>query len=145
MRLRARGDQAERVSDEQEDYGPPPDTEAIAELLAERYPLAKGEKVTVSAKEDPLIGLAAALDAARDRYEIALEYLRGAGERDPWMVLTDALDALYGTLIENGRDYRDLPTGSDVEYEGATFRVRVAHDLPELSRQADAILNPRGS
>jgi hypothetical protein len=126
--------------EEREDHGPPPDAEAIAELLAERHTLKKGDQVTVETLEDPLPGLIARLDSGRDRYEIAIEYLRGAGERDAWMLLSDALDALFGTFIESGLAYRDLPTGDDVEYEGGFFRVRVTRDIPELSLKADRLL-----
>lgn len=128
------------MSDEREYYGPPPDGGDLAELLGERYTVKKGEKIAVTTSDDPLPAMTVVLEGGRDRYEIALEYLRGAGQRDPWMVLADAMDSLFGTLLESGRAYRDLPQGDDVEYEGAYFRVRVARDVPELSIKADRIL-----
>jgi hypothetical protein len=126
-----------------EDFGPPPDTEAIAELLAERYPIGQGERVEVTARTEPTAGLQVVLHAGKNRYAIIVDYLRGAGERDPWMLTADALDALFGTFLESDRAYRDLPQGGDVEYEGAFFRVEVERAVPELAGEADRLLGEK--
>lgn len=123
--------------------GPPPDGEAIAELLTERHSTRAGDRVTVWSRATPRPALAVALESGRDRYEIELEYVEGAAGREIWMILADALDALFGTLVESGRAYRDLPAGEGVEFEGATFDVRVEHTIPELSRAADELLGER--
>lgn len=94
--------------------------------------------------EEGLPGLELMLDAIEHRYRISVRYLRGAGpERDPWLLMADALDALYGTFAESGRAYRELPEGSDVEYEGAYFSVEVEHTSPHLDALADAVLQGR--
>jgi hypothetical protein len=135
------------VSEQDRDYGPAPDTEAIAELLSERYPIKKDERITAetstSKDSQPLVTVT--LTSGRNIYLITVEYLRGAGERDAWEMVVDAADALFGTLIENGRDYRELPQGSDVEYDGAFFRVEASREVPDLSDKADQLLNPRRS
>lgn len=122
------------------DLGPPPDTDLMAELLAERYPIRRDEKIAVATATDPAPGLLLTLDSAKDRFEIGVHYLRGADGRDRWVLLTDALDALFGTFIESDRAYRDLPQGTDVEYSGAFFRVDVEHKRPDLDLRADRML-----
>jgi hypothetical protein len=118
----------------------PPDVDAVAELIAERYPVKKGDRLTVRALINPLMALELMLDSGSDRYTICVAYLRGAGHRDPWMVTADALDAMFGMFIESGRAYRDLPAGDGVEYEGAYLRVTVEHSVPELVARADGML-----
>lgn len=146
LRLRAGGDKAQEVSQKEPNYGEPPDTDAIAELLAERYPLKKEERLAVDATaRETMPGLTLTLTSGRNVYTIEVEYRRGAGDREVWMVVTDALDALFGTFMENGRAHRDLPIGSDVEYEGAFFRVEATREVPDLSDKADQLLNPRKS
>ncbi|MCK6551477.1 hypothetical protein L6R52_36915 [Myxococcota bacterium] len=122
------------------ELGPPPDVEVLAELLTERYPIKKTETLRITSTIDPVAGLVLTLDAGRDRFVIGLHYLRGAGRRDPWLLLVDALDALYGTFLESNRAYRELPQGSDVEFDGAFFRVEVERLVPELSARADRML-----
>ncbi len=116
-----------------------PDADLIAELLTERYPIEKGERLRVEIDEPEHAALLT-LDTERRLYRIRVEYLRGAKDRDPWLLIVDAVDSLFGTLIESNRAYRDLPTGDDVEFDGAFFRVRVEHEMPEMDRIADQIL-----
>lgn len=116
-----------------------PDGAMIAELLCERYPLRRGETLTVAVNRSEH-EMTARLDAGRDIYTIRVRYLRGAGERDLWMLVADALDGLFGMFIESDRAHRFLPTGDDVEYEGAFFRVRVEREVPALSEEADRLL-----
>lgn len=112
----------------------------IAELLVERYPIRPKERVSVRVTEDPLPRLDLVLESDRDRYEIGVQYLRGRDGRDVWLLLADALDGLFGTLIESDRAYHDIPAGSDVELDGAFFRVEVSRTIPELVKQADLLL-----
>jgi hypothetical protein len=120
-------------------WGEPPPADMIAELLVERFPIGKGERIEIDVgEEEHRISLV--LTAGRHLYRIGVEYLRGAGSRDPWLVMVDALDNLFGALIESGRAYRELPSGEDVEFEEAFFRVRVEHEMPEMERIADQLL-----
>jgi hypothetical protein len=131
--------------DEGADPGVPPDAPAIAELLVERYSIPATDRLSVEVIDDPESpGLALTLERGKDRYQIRIEYLRGRAGRDVWMLLADALDALFGTLIESDRAYRDLPTGSDVEFVGAFFRVDVQRTIPELIARADHLLEGNG-
>jgi hypothetical protein len=123
-------------------WGEPPSGEMIAELLVERFPIGEGESLSVDVSEEDR-SIALEMNTPRHRYRIRLDYLRGAGSRDPWFVMVDALDALFGTFIESDRAYRDLPTGEDVEFEDAVFRVRVEHDMPEMDRIADQVLKEK--
>jgi len=123
-------------------WGEPPSGEMIAELLVERFPIEKGESVGVTVDEEGR-ALALEMNAGRHRYRIRIEYLRGAGSRDPWFVMVDALDNLFGTFIESGRAYRELPIGDDVEFEDAVFRISIEHEMPEMDRIADQILKEK--
>lgn len=148
MRTGGRALQAEHVKNEKEEAGVEgfslhPDTDAIRELLLERYPLRKGDRLEVSARSEPLRGLFLSLTSGKERFDIGVEILRGVGRRDPWMLTADALDALFGTFIENDRAYRDLPSGDDVEYEGAFFRVHIERSVPELVDAATRILGDK--
>lgn len=123
--------------------GPPPDCDAIAELLVERYPIRRGEQLVVRPRVRPAAGLALELSGPRDRYSITVEYLRGANGRDVWMLLADALDGLFGMLQESERAHRELPAGTDVELDGAFFRVEVERAAPDLEAEADRLLGLR--
>ncbi len=72
--------------------------------------------------------------------ELAVMYRRGAKNRDPWLLTVDALDALFGMWCESGFEHRALPSGEDVRFHDAMFRVDVVHRVPELDRLADQIL-----
>ena len=133
------------MSAEDEAWGEPPVGDVIARLLAERYPIGGDEKLTVDVVEAEPKKLALALWSARHRYEIDVAYQAGADGRDPWMLMVDALDALFGSLLESGRAHRDLPSGPGVQYEGAFFEVYARHDLPEVSKLADQLLIARGA
>jgi hypothetical protein len=116
-----------------------PDADALTELLTERYPLPKGEHASV-AVDAAARRVAVTLRTKRSRTQIRVGYLRGAGRRDPWMLMVDAMDGLYGMLLENGRAHRELPTGTDVELDGAFFHVEIEHTVPELEKLADQLL-----
>lgn len=115
----------------------------IAELLMERYPIEKGEGLSVSVDPEEH-SIALSMNAGRHHYLIRVDYLKSGGVRDPWFLMVDALDNLFGMFIESKRAYRDLPSGSDVEFDGAFFRVTVEHAMPEVERMADQILNRNG-
>jgi hypothetical protein len=95
----------------------------------------------VTTERDPRPSLLLSLESGKDLYTIGVEYAGGANGRDVWMLIADALDALFGTFIEAGRAYRDLPAGNDVEYEGARFNVTVDRTIPELAKEADRLLD----
>lgn len=117
----------------------PPHGDVIARLLSERYPLAPGEKLTVEVDPKvPVVELA--LWDSRQRYALKVGHRSGGSGEDPWMLAVDALDALFGQLIDTGRAYRDLPTGLDVEYQGVSFEVEVEHSFPEVERLAEQLL-----
>ena len=125
-----------------EDWGEPPHGDVIARLLAERYPILPGEKLTVDVAEDRRMVLA--LWDRRHRYTLSVKYVAGAAGRDGWLLIADALDGLFGTLMENGRRHRDLPSGAGVLFEGAVFEVVVERDLPEVTKLADRLLDRDG-
>jgi hypothetical protein len=116
------------------------DDEDIAELLRERYPLPKGDRIRVRAERTPEPRLQVILDSGRHRYEISVAYRRGANGGDPWLLAADALDALFGMFLESNRTYRELPSGEDVEYDGVFFDVLVEHTIPELEARAERLL-----
>lgn len=120
------------------DWGEPPHPDVLARLLAERYPIRPGEKLRVDLDEDDG-KMAAVLWTARHRWTISVSWQAG-GTDSPWMLMADALDALFGGFIESDRQHRDLPSGANVEHLGAMFTVEVEHDLPEVSRLADQML-----
>lgn len=120
-------------------WGEAPHPDVLARLLEERYPIAAQDKLEV--KLDEAEGrLTAVLWNPRHRWTIALRWEGGGGD-EPWMMSADALDALFGTLVESQHDHRSLPAGAGVEHNGARFTVAVEHDLPEVSRLADQLLN----
>ena len=120
------------------DWGEPPHPDVIARLLRERYPIEANEKLRV--EFDEAEGqMRLLLWSARDRWQIDVRYEDG-GDDSPWMLMADALDALFGSFVESGRSHRDLPAGANVEYGGALFTVQVQYDLPEVSRLADQML-----
>lgn len=133
------------MSDQQEPkWGQAPDGDVIAELLRERYPVEPGASVAVAVDEEER-ALTLTMIAGRHQYALRLAYLRGAKDRDPWLLMADALDNLFGSFLESGRRYRELPQGSDVEFAGAFFSVSVEHTQPALDRLAEQILQSGGS
>ena len=124
-------------------WGEPPSEEMIAELLEERFPIEKGERLSVSIDPEEH-DVTLTMIAGRHRYVFRVAYLRAAGSRDPWFLMIDALDNMFGTFIESNRAYRELPSGTDVEFDGAFFRVTVEHTMPEMERIADQILKRNG-
>lgn len=116
-----------------------PHGDVIARLLAERYPIAPGERLQVEVDpHHPEVSLRLWDD--RRRYELRVAYQQGEEGADPWLAAVDALDALFGQLIDSDRDYRTLPTGPGIEYEGAQFMVQVRHRRPEVDRLAEQLL-----
>jgi hypothetical protein len=139
LRNRGREPEEEEMRNER-GLGPAPDVEALAELLTERYPIKRNETLRITSTTDPIAGLVLTLEAGRDRFVLELHYLRGAGRRDPWVLLVDALDGLYGMFVESNRAYRELPQGSDIEFDGAFFRVEIDRLVPELIDRANRML-----
>ncbi len=126
-------------------WSEPPVGDELAALLRERWRLMQAETLSVEVIEGEARALSLTLAAEQHLFRIRVAYLRGAGpDRDPWMLMADALDALLGQLLEEDRDHRALPTGSDVEYEGAVFEVHVEKQTPELDALADALLMKSG-
>lgn len=118
-------------------WGEPPIGDVIARLLAERWDIDDTVRVDV----DPdARALAASIDDGQQVVEVRLTYRSGAGDRDPWMLLADGLDALIGQLEEGGRRHRALPAGEGVDYLGAQFLVAIDRRVPELQRIADQLL-----
>ena len=129
-------------------WGEPPIGDVLARLLAERHPVPAGDVVSVDV-DAANRHIALKHQSRRHHYRFVVRYLRGAGpERDPWMLMVDALDALYGTFVEQG-SHLGLPTGPNVEHEAAFFSVGIDHSVPELEKLADQLLGddatPRGS
>lgn len=120
----------------------PPHPDVIARLLIERYPVPRDKRIEVDVDPDqPAITVV--LKDAQQRTSIRVACVRGAADSNPWMHAADAMDALFGTLIESGGNHRALPRGAEVEYEGAFFQVEVTHEIPQLERLADQILGLR--
>ncbi len=116
-----------------------PDGAMVASLITERWSIDPSETVTIDIDgATHRIGLT--LTGPRHRYQwwIALEEAPPAA--DPWALLVDALDALFGQFIESERDYRALPSGPGVAFMGATFDVTVEHRVPEVEKLADRLL-----
>ena len=127
---------------DQEDWGEPPHPDVVARLLAERHPIRAGERLRVDVDEADG-RLVATLWNPRHRWAISVRWEAG-GDDSPWMLMADALDALFGALIESGRAHRELPAGAGVEHQGARFTIEVQHDLPEVTRLADQLLAATG-
>jgi hypothetical protein len=121
------------------DWGPPPDPEEIAELIAERYGVEPPGNLSGAVKGDCL---EMRLTHAPREYRILVEYMEGASEEeDPWHLMAVAADALIGMLIESGFAYRELPIGRGIQFENALFAVEVECTRPDLVAQADALLS----
>lgn len=129
-----------------QDHDDPPDTEAIAELLTERYAIERSFKVSVERPSSDK-RLILRIDRPRrggrqaDRLEIELAEAGGAVT---WDLLVDALDALAGTLVESGYAHRELPAGPDVTFGDGIFFVRVDYIRPDLEQQAETLLGGDG-
>lgn len=122
-----------------EGWGDPPHPDIIARLLGERHPIQTGEKLRVDVLEKEG-RIAAHLSSPRHRWQISVRWQAGGAGQSPWMLMADALDALFGSLIESQRDARALPTGEGVEYQGVHYEVEVQHDVPEATKLADQLL-----
>ncbi len=117
----------------------PPKAEAVAKLLRQRYPIGTQESLLARALKDPP-GWTLLLKGPEHHYEITIRYLRSENGGEPWGLVSDALDALFGSLIESGRNYRGLPTGEEIRFKEALFSVSVAHRMPSLEAEADRLL-----
>lgn len=122
-----------------------PDPTSVAALLRERWSIPAPADLTVEERErEGRPRLVVRIERARrqgtDRIELDVTHLRGGEPAKVWDHLVDAVDALVGTLVESGYAYRELPTGSDVEYEGSVLWVEVTRARPDLEAQANAIL-----
>ncbi len=124
---------------EHDDATDVPDGDAIAGLLTERWPIADDERLRVKVDE-AAPGLEAVLRGPRHRYTLRLTLQSTPDGVEPWAVLVDGLDALFGQLIESGRAHRTLPAGQGVAFQGAELAVEVEHAVPELEKLADQIL-----
>lgn len=127
------------MSDKEPKWGEPPIGDVITRLLEERYPIPATDTVAVDV-DAANRHIELVYRARRHHYRFVVRYLRGAGpDRDPWMLMVDALDGLYGVFREQG-DHRGLPTGPDVEHDAAFFAVGIEHLVPELEKLANQLL-----
>lgn len=114
--------------------------DVVARLLHERWGLAKDDELAVEVDEAEG-SVAAQLKSGASIFHGKVLYRSGAGpDRDPWMLLVDALDALLGQLEEGDRNHRMLPSGEGVEFQGVQLQVSVERSVPELQRVADQLL-----
>lgn len=121
-------------------WGEPPVPDVVAALLTERWSIPEGDVLTVNVEVEEPRSLSARLRSGSVQYDLQLKYRSGARDRDPWMLLVDALDGLIGQFEESGRNHRELPSGEGVEYRGASLAVEVTRKVPELQRLADGLL-----
>lgn len=119
--------------------GPPFDPAEIGPLLTGRWPIHDDERVTVEVEDERRLRIS--LLGPRHRYAVSARLIDGPTGDEGWTLLVDALDLIFGQLIESDRDYRSLPAGTDVAFRGATLEVIVEHSVPELDKLADQILN----
>lgn len=123
---------------------PPPDDDALAELLGERYSL---EQIAIDAKiRNDRPCLVASIDRRRGpkkerrRYVITVTHVDGGEPDVGWDLVVDALDALVGTLVESDYAHRDLPAGDGVSFQDGVFSVQVEALRPDLEAEAARIL-----
>ncbi|MEL6188172.1 MAG: hypothetical protein AAFU79_26400, partial [Myxococcota bacterium] len=83
------------MNDDEPTWGEPPLGEWVAQLLAERWEIPPDDKLRVD-MDTKGGGVEAVLTSGSTEIEISVTYRSGAHDRDPWMVLVDALDALFG-------------------------------------------------
>lgn len=123
-------------SDREGEWGEAPIGEDIAHFLKERWRHDPGDRVSVEVDEVARC-LRCRLVKARDRFDLSVSYRRGARQRDPWMLMADTLDALYGLLEESGYAHRELPQGADVEHLDAFFAVSIEKTAPDIEALAN--------
>ncbi len=114
----------------------------MGELLVQRYPLPPGDRLELSLSAGPPQAATLRIERPAQRYRPKERYtvgitLSGGGG---WSHLVDAVDALYGQLVESGLDYRQLPVGEDLELGSARFEVTVERARPDLDAAADRLL-----
>ena len=122
-----------------------PDGDQIAALLAERWPTQPDETVAVAVESSDDERVVLTLESPRHRYTLTVTLRQAPANADRWALLVDALDGLFGQLIESGRAHRTLPTGVGVEFQGGEFEVVVERTVPELEKAAEQILAQDGS
>jgi len=122
-----------------------PDKTVLAALLRERHELETCDLLEINAYWDdtksPTLKLSFTRSQTdyrpRENYEITI-----AQNTKPqsWDAIVDALDALFGTLLDNGFSYRDLPSGHNVEHGAERFDVQTLYFRPDLEAVADQML-----
>lgn len=120
-----------------------PDPELMAALLRQRYPLAAGDSVEVQVETAPKPKACLTVTRAAKRHRPPKQYtidvvLTAAGS---WSHLVDAVDALFGQLVEADYAHRKLPCGADLELGSARFDVTIDCKRPDLDAAADQLLS----
>ena len=123
-----------------------PDGTLVAELLQERHNLDQRAilEVESSLDEESRAVLKLTLERPKTNYRPRETYSIQIGQNKPnpsWDSIVDALDALLGTLIETSYDYRNLPSGKDVEYQSEKFDVHVEYYRPDVEEAANRMLD----
>ena len=124
----------------------PPEPLVLIALLEDRHAVPSGTAMDIESKTDEKNRFELKLVIVRDEekfrprecYTINIGYMTA---HSTWDKLIDALDALFGMLIESDFDHRSIPVGADVEHQGTKFDVGVKYERPDLEAAADRMLN----
>ena len=124
----------------------PPEPLVLVALLEERHNVPEGTTIAIESKSDKehrfelelLISREEEKFRPKECYTINIGYMTA---HSTWDKLIDALDALFGMLVESSFDHRSLPTGADVDHQGTKFDVVVKYERPDLEAAADRMLN----
>ena len=124
----------------------PPSSLVLIALLEERHDVPPNVSLDVKSREDKEHRFELTLIITREEgkfrpkesYTIDIGYMTA---HSTWDKLIDALDGLFGMLIESGFDHRALPSGADVDHNGTKFDVGIKYERPDLDAAADRMLN----
>ena len=124
----------------------PPEPLVLVALLEERHNVPEGTTIAIESTSDKehrfelelLISREEEKFRPKECYTINIGYMTA---HSTWDKLIDALDALFGMLVESSFDHRSLPTGADVDHQGTKFDVAVKYERPDLEAAADRMLN----
>jgi len=124
----------------------PPEPLVLIALLEDRHDVPRGTLIEIESKTDEKKRFELKLDIIREEekfrprehYTLNIGYMVAHSN---WDKLVDALDALFGMLVESDFDHRSIPVGADVEHQGTKFDVGVKYERPDLEAAADRMLN----
>lgn len=103
------------------------DSSELTRRLRQTHPPRDGWELEVSVETDPAT-VAVHLREGQYRHAILVTYLRGGPQgSNVWSQMYDTAVALYGMLLENKLNSRDLPQGDEVGFNGATYRVVIEY------------------